>query len=1163
MRVVPVWPKGFLAGDYRSPDGSPITRRIAHPWTVCTIRAKSTLVGRTTVFTASGFEAASKNGAIKAGKLVVRGATADKNPARLFNYDVDIATARLAATAGSAAKRLQAPDIEFTRANQANSATELVLIEQPRVKASVLAARANEPMGLPAIGQPVIRMALKDMGAKVQTQLLKASAKNALLEAGRDGDILNYAEDINRGYRVDVWDSVTRHWHRLCSRTGTYAIGASPITWGRAATLEDEGWVQLGATSKPEDVLSEAPPTEMRIHETVFDWTGWSLAAPRPGAALSEPDANGNSTPTKTFVGPDGKTYPLGKFLHPELPLSVSFAVPVGTLPRLRFGTVYRFRARAVDLAGNSIAFSAGSTTSDPGGSTTAPDLTVSESITHQRFEPVKPPTFVLESDPRPGEGPEVIVVRTFTAPTEISEHTENSARYITPQKVAVTMAEACGALDKGAEPGKPMDSELWSLLCVRDAYDFPKDGDNKQVPVSRWQPPVMPAIVPFLPDPWVKGATLTGLPGSPAASLTTRTLSTSARYRGATVVTGATSRLTVSSLQIDYSEPTAPWYEKKPFELQVKGIAALDARIKEHAVPVSPAWDATSRKLTVELPKAEQITVSVGSFMDPANLPKMGQYQWGLETHLPSLRVRSTALSPISTVTAPAAAPVAQSSLLPATVNSLIATSTIGRNWLINPTQKVRLIHAVDKPLIKPTFTSRAHMERKAGEIHSTLVDWMPISGKSTSKLEIKASWTECVDDPNAGAPKWGDTAAERAAHVFTLPVQTGDITVLNAKAPTPVKMVSTSWGKIPSTGQLIARTPIKDQRHFFGDTKHRKVTYTAVASSRFERYFQDVKGRLTFTSTSDPVSLQVPSSARPVPPVLDYVMPTFGWTRTGTTSKRSGGGLRVYLQRPWFSSGDDERLGVVIWPFNLLGIGLSVLDPFVTQWGHDPIFSTAGALPAEWPTTSHFLGPKLVRNGIYIPETTKVKVNVVGYPVEYDAETDRWFADITINQGQAYFPFIRLGLCRFQPYALPGLDLSSVVVADFAQLTPDRNASIAWSSDKTSFSVVVSGETYAGAYSGKTATMTVAVQTKDAADDSTGWYDATGEIELNRLRRTAAEVLHKVTAVRWGGSIGMPEREDGMEYRVILREYEHYFRYGETVPTRRLVYAETLPVQ
>ena len=62
--------------------------------------------------------------------------------------------------------------------------------------------------------------------------------------------------------------------------------------------------------------------------------------------------------------------------------------------------------------------------------------------------------------------------------------------------------------------------------------------------------------------------------------------------------------------------------------------------------------------------------------------------------------------------------------------------------------------------------------------------------------------------------------------------------------------------------------------------------------------------------------------NSARPLAPSVAYVMPTLGRVQesvadTGKekviTRLRRGSGLRVFLQRPWFSSGAGELLGVV----------------------------------------------------------------------------------------------------------------------------------------------------------------------------------------------------------------------------------------------------------
>ena len=86
----------------------------------------------------------------------------------------------------------------------------------------------------------------------------------------------------------------------------------------------------------------------------------------------------------------------------------------------------------------------------------------------------------------------------------------------------------------------------------------------------------------------------------------------------------------------------------------------------------------------------------------------------------------------------------------------------------------------------------------------------------------------------------------------------------------------------------------------------------------------------RTLITHTGPEALLNVPSSRRPDPPDLLYVVPT--WTFDEQTVRglavpnrqqrlastllrtRSGGGLRVYMNRPWWSSGEGELLGVVL---------------------------------------------------------------------------------------------------------------------------------------------------------------------------------------------------------------------------------------------------------
>ncbi|MGL4542594.1 MAG: hypothetical protein ACRCUI_08815, partial [Polymorphobacter sp.] len=143
-----------------------------------------------------------------------------------------------------------------------------------------------------------------------------------------------------------------------------------------------------------------------------------------------------------------------------------------------------------------------------------------------------------------------------------------------------------------------------------------------------------------------------------------------------------------------------------------------------------------------------------------------------------------------------------------------------------------------------------------------------------------------------------------------------------------------------------------------------------------------------------------------------------------------------------------------------------------FITQWGADPIWAGAtvhsiapartafarridkGPVPYEfgdgvvpnpaaadgaaagenWPMAN--LRPPGVPDGLF--------VHAVPHAVGYDPTRALWYCDIVVRPGEAYFPFIRLALARYQPHSIGGCELSSVAMAAFQQLAPDRVATV-----------------------------------------------------------------------------------------------------------------------
>lgn len=1142
VRIKPVWADGRpKRGHVISGPVGAIDHIDATHWTAVTL----TTTAKTKKPTK--FWPTSRDSEVKDGYLVARKFTGTKiDPTELHNIDLDNATSRLISTAIQISEMLDA---------KVNPPT--VGSRRPAAAAAAGQPVSPDQVGLPALGQPTISLSVNGLANRVVKQAEVFRVMNDRLEAAQEGLNIQYAEDVNRGYRVDVWDDVTRQWHSLCRRIGTYTIGETPIVWGEDATFADEGWIQLSATSPPEAINSDEPPEEMRIHESVFEWTGWSLAVPRPGGALSEPDENQNTTVTKTFVGPDGVERPIGHYLHPTLPLDSRFVVEGGSLPRMRFGTTYRFRARTVDLAGNSIPFEKGSQTADPGGTSDRNTL-VTKALTHKRYDPVKPPDVVTAEEAKPCESPYILVVRSYTNTKTNLPTTQNTLRHLTPPRIAVSTAEILGGLDTPGDPDKPVDPALWATLVERDAWEAPKDSQGRAMPQA-----TIPSPVRYLPDWFSRGASLSDLPGV-SQKVKTVSLGGGGATSGVKIPITGSKYETVATTRVPFTPvPGDPWYDKRPVDFSVSGVGPLDTRILGHDLPNSPEWDETQRSLAVELPKAEELTVGLSSYAFADDLKVMGVYHWGLEKHLPTLKFTYTPMIPKALLPAAAptaakvnAVPVKASAKLTQAANALINASLIGENWMLTPKVNLTLVHAVDKPMIAPDFTSRAHFERKPGETHATFVDWMPIHGKSTSKFELKSQWTENVDEPAKGVPLYGPTAVSKAAHSFTLTVDKDQERILNVGKPI-VSMKSVPWGKIPNSGQLIETTSLdfKPQRQFFGDTKHRKVNLSAVETSRFVKYFEDLEDVVVTADSGEPIPFHVPSAARPIRPEVAYIIPTFGWTRAGTTSTRTGGGLRVYLERPWFSSGDDELLGVLLYQ----GTDFNKLSPFVTHWGRDPLYVSPG-LPTQYPSINAFKKATRKATSLKIPEVSGHLVKVAGYSVDYDAETDMWFADIVIDQGKAYLPFVKLAFSRYQYYSLPGLELSPVRVSDFVQLTPDRYASVV-ATPGGSVNVTVTGQSYNANIANKRATVTATVERASSGTVS-GWVPVTDEVELTRQPLTTLQIVLGITQTTWTGTVNYVAPSEGGQYRVVIREYEWFSAYGSTSPRKRLFYAEGIQI-
>jgi hypothetical protein len=549
------------------------------------------------------------------------------------------------------------------------------------------------------------------------------------------------------------------------------------------------------------------------------------------------------------------------------------------------------------------------------------------------------------------------------------------------------------------------------------------------------------------------------------------------------------------------------------------------------------------------------------------------------------------------------------------------------GGHWMLTPPHLLTLVHAVQQPIGRPEFTAAAvHHETTArdpvplqttpGRGHTDPTELAPITawrrpnsndayllgslrihGASTARVDLLASWDDPMDD--LSLTKW--TTTHHAAPVDELPLPTLNDVYLDAPGATALERRRVGYYDSEHDQILFVRagdnTTWEDYgfdnaapRHLLNDTKHHVITYTATASSRYREYFDPDLVASAFTRTSEPVVVDVPASARPLAPDVVYVIPTFGWERqTDTNLKRSvrfGGGLRVYLKRPWFSSGEGELLGVALWSFRTGSLDQAArnkLKPYFTQWGMDPIWQTDSLADApnvsEFPDADDFeYDLTLEEASARQPDGSPGRISVVGFAPQYDEGRKLWFADLTINlPGETYMPFVRLALVRYQPRALADAKVSRVVLADFAQLTPDRSAMV--TSDPhhpRTMRVVVSGVAPRGPaaviqaapaprnLSARPTRIRVRVQQHDDAIKSDlAWNDVAPDVAKVTPEKDGPSADDADLAI-WAGTVRFVNKPAAGKFRLLIEEHEFVsanyieLEHGIAQQPGRLVYAE-----
>lgn len=821
-----------------------------------------------------------------------------------------------------------------------------------------------------------------------------------------------YADDLVQGYRMDIaYEEKPTQWYSLHKRKNTY--GFLPVGAPAAENIPlkedeviDEGCINIALV---EDENDEDKDTD-KVNEVIARWQGWSLAVPKPGKGINEDNAN--------IVSNDNAEKEKYK-LKDNVPfrMQVNMGLAPKTLPMLRFGKSYRLKVRTVDIAGNSLPHDVVPENAN---------VAIKAGIKYLRYEPLPVPVLVGTDEiaskandkvrERDGESLEHMVIRSNMGispqdyekqnPTNIyQEGTRNVNNTLTWMPEAVRHFKAPRNSQHMAETHGMFDESFSNPAKAAETYKFITSRDTEtdvnstetRAPLAKTTDTNLP--IEYLADPMAAGVVL--------VMKSNTTFETSWKKDQARKFSFYfDDEVTDASANTPFTKEA--WKNPKSFRIKlIEGNGTTD-------------WSKSDRMLTIALPKSAEIEIKYASFWRPEDVDKYNALQPIVS--LGTNKIRSLEY--------------ARKSL----------------HWMFSPWRNIRLVHAVQQPLEKPVFEPNTlKSDRNYNDTFAKLSATMKVHGSSTDKVDLEASWTEQVDDLKNTTIITG----QFNTHVATL------------QAAYCNKKLTASAAKTAGTAEERRFPQI---HHPFNDTKHRMVNYKGVATSRYREYFTGIietgektNKPVSLIQTGDAVQINILSSARPATAIVDYVVPSFNWLTsdkgTEITRMRTGN-IRVYLQRPWFSSGDDEMLGVLLPIKNVMLSETGKLH--CTVWGKDPVFNSPELNGTNYPQVENFPFAAAY-DTVTLAEDESTRMVVAAYKVLFDEEKQLHYADVPVNINQAYFPFVRLCVARYQKHSLKinnkDCCLSPTTTVDWLQIVPVRYTALYFKGGKNEFDVALRG--------------------------------------------------------------------------------------------------------
>jgi hypothetical protein len=975
---------------------------------------------------------------------------------------------------------------------------------------------------IPAPRSSGFLFARSDLAACIQTILTDQAALNAAIEANPSGvGVEAGAEQLLRGVRVDISSDGGQTWLSLCKR----AVSHTPDSGAAAISYEDEGYVPLKLFN-PDLATAGAP---LWTHESLFRWSGWSLCVPRPGLAIQD---------GSTLVGDDDQG-------SSNLPAKTKVTPPAAgrTLPRLRYGVTYLCRLRVVDLAGNSFSLNA------------AIDPRFNVPLgTYLRFDPITSPTMLLKQATGPGEFVDCMVIHSdFNSPSvEIGE------RYIAPPKTSIECALWHGALDVPSG----VDASAYNTLVQLD-------GAFSDVPYG-----AAPPSLPYLPDPVARGASFDLEPGvqqPQSVPLQAPFSGTWPSLRGVRLLLqegagGPVSDVTNGTLTFNLLKS-----QTRQFNLACFANPA-DFLVFDYITHVSNQQSVLTLAEQSRVPQLTppRLITLVHAVQRPLAMPVL---------QLHAFRVQTTAtLEGVIAIHGGSTGSVdffgswqepLDDGINAPSINSF--TSRVARaNPAVTDSSTGGFMHHLnDTKYRRVTYWAVAT---------TRFLEYFPKSVTDDPAQITQTSNLSVVDVPCSAPPpapkvlyaiptfRWTKTnTANSMTHQRRCGVRvyldrpwyvSGDGELLGVVVATLFTAPTGSGGdgggngggggggKHPFQNGSANVVPPRDLPVITGISPNHGAAAGGETVTITGLRFAGLRAVTFGTNAAQSVNFISGTEITAVSPAGVGTVDITVTTDKGTSNTTDADEF-TYPPQP--APNMDPQMA-----------------PFVTQWGADPLFAGANMpagvspIPVNFPNQLQSISVAFLTDAAGIVDPSRM---VVLFDVQFEPpdpanplnradpgktpHNGRWYADIEIDSGGAYYPFLRLAMVRCQlngtgaSQSPRGLT-SPAVLADVVQIAPDRTASISFDPAHPDQAVLtVSGPSYA-ANDTSDNTQRPAPQASVDIQVNIGTVGAPAWIQSSSSQLLVQDTSRGLSSCVWTGTIKLPAAIGSTPMRVTLREEE-----------------------